>query len=75
MINPFAHTPTLQQTTLNTSSQTYEKSVYNYESITIEKASTNCGKKEIAHNEQFLLLPQCVHISSAAEVSESVCMW
>ena len=30
---------------------------------------------EIAHYEQFLLLPQCLQKSSAAEASESVCIW
>ena len=33
------------------------------------------AKEEIAHDEQFLLLPQCFKKSSAAEASENVCMW
>ena len=33
------------------------------------------GKGEIAHFEQFPLLPQCFPKSSPAEMSESVCMW
>ena len=32
-------------------------------------------KEEIAHFEQFPLLSQCFKKSSAAEASESVCMW
>ena len=32
-------------------------------------------KGEIAHYEQFLLLPQCFQKSSAVEMSESVYMW
>ena len=34
----------------------------------------NMAKGEIAHNEHFLLLPQCFQKSSASEASESVCM-
>ena len=33
------------------------------------------AKGEIAHHEQFHLWPQCFQKSSAAEASESVCMW
>ena len=33
------------------------------------------AKGEIARNEQFLLLPQRCQKLSAAEASESVCMW
>ena len=33
------------------------------------------AKGEIAHYEQFLLLPQGCQNSSAADASESVCMW
>ena len=32
-------------------------------------------KGEIAQHKQFRLLPQFFQTSSAAEVSESVCMW
>ena len=33
------------------------------------------AKREIAHYEQFIVLPQCFQKSSAAEVLESVSMW
>ena len=33
------------------------------------------AKGEVAHHEQFLLLPQCFQTSAAAEASESFCMW
>ena len=33
------------------------------------------AKVEIAHHEQFLTLPQCFQKSSAAGVSERVCVW
>ena len=32
------------------------------------------AKGEIAHHEQFLLLPQCFQKTSVPEASESVCM-
>ena len=35
----------------------------------------HCGEGEIAHYEQFLLLPYYFKTVSAAEASESVCMW
>ena len=33
------------------------------------------AKGEIAHDEQFLLLPQCFQQLSDVELSESVCIW
>ena len=33
------------------------------------------AKGEIAHYEQFLLLPQCFQKTSAAEAPETICMW
>ena len=33
------------------------------------------ANEEIAHNEEFLHLPQCFQKSSAAEASENVCIW
>ena len=33
------------------------------------------AKGEIAHYEQFLILPQLFQNTSDAEASESVCMW
>ena len=33
------------------------------------------AKGELAHHAQFLLFPQYFQMSSAAEASESVCMW
>ena len=33
------------------------------------------AKEEIAHYRQFILLPQCFQMLSAAEVSESVYVW
>ena len=43
--------------------------------IITEKVENIVAKREIAHDEQFLLLPQCFQKSSAADVSESVYMW
>ena len=41
----------------------------------VAKVENIAPKGEIAHDEQFLLLPQCFKNVSAAEASESVCMW
>ena len=41
----------------------------------LNKVENNVAKGEIAHFEQFLLLPQCFKKSSAAKASESVSMW
>ena len=40
----------------------------------MERLENIIAKGEIAHYEQFLLLPKCFQKSSAAEASESVCM-
>ena len=44
--------------------------------IIIELSNKHFDKRDnlISHHEQFLLLPQCFPISSAAEASESVCI-
>ena len=38
------------------------------------KSGEQCDKGEIAHYEQFPLLPQCFKKSFASEASERVCM-
>ena len=39
------------------------------------RAENIVAKEEIDHHEQFLLLPQCLQKSSAANASECVCKW
>ena len=41
----------------------------------LNKVKNSMTKGQIAHQEQFQLLSQCFQMSSAAELSESVCMW
>ena len=41
----------------------------------INRVENTVANVEIAHYEQFLLLPQCFQTSSAAEVPEGVCLW
>ena len=41
----------------------------------LEKVENIVTKGEIAHHEQFLLLPQCFQKSSAADASNCVGMW
>ena len=68
--NPFPHTTNLQQTTIITSRQTYGL-------FLINKAEhiVSWKKRECAPYGQVLPLSQCIQKSSAAEASESVCMW
>ena len=39
------------------------------------KEENSAAKGEIAHHEQFLLLPHCFQESSAADVSKCVSRW
>ena len=41
----------------------------------MKKVENSVANGEIVLHEQFLLLPQCIKILSAAEASESVYMW
>ena len=41
----------------------------------LKRVENIVAKGEIARFEQFLLLSRCFQKSSAAETSESVCMW
>ena len=41
----------------------------------LNKDENIVAKGEIAHHEQFHLLPQCFQKPSAVEASESFCMW
>ena len=41
----------------------------------LNKVENMKAKGEIAHDEQFPFLSQCFLKSSAAQASESICMW
>ena len=67
------HTTILQQTTFNIFCQKMEN-LYNWMDNQWLKVENIVAKGEIAHHEQFLLLPQCFQKSSASEAWESVYM-
>ena len=62
------HTANLQQTTLRTFSKISEKISINEGIITENSFKTLWHKGEIAHFEQFLLLPQCFQETPNASV-------
>ena len=43
--------------------------------LPLQKVENIVAKGEIAHYEQFLILPQCFQMSSASEASEGVLSW